>query len=252
MDEIESKGGKNSTTDTKKKTEIDKINLELDKVELDKLNIDELIEETETLIKEKQEGEKASAPKEEPPPTIPTQALSEEPPKKKLRFDIVILIFVTFVMLIFLILSVLEYFKKPIIKTDFHKIDTSIFWITPSKKLVSEEQQKIKNYDFDFKFSYQFHSIKGRRILYTNLVTKFKSKATIPMDKLYQSISESIIDDFKKTFQNNFLEDIKNYQDIISEIIQNRAVDIIKQSASDIDINEVVKGINFKVFIVSE
>ena len=121
------------------------------RTELDKLDIDELIEQTEEIVKEDQKKQQ-----EETDKSLKEESETEEKPKKKLPVQLILRIVIGFVILVFIILSILESIKKIPVKTGYYKINRQILWI--SKKKITEEKIKseIKEYRLNLKVAYNF------------------------------------------------------------------------------------------------
>ncbi len=214
------------------------------KTELDKLDIDQLIEETEEVVKEDIEKKEEESKKKQ-------EKEQEEKPKKKLPLKLILRGFLLLIILVFTLLSVLEYMKKPSIKSGFYSINKKIVWISKHKIEENKIKSLIKNYNFNLKIAYKFNSINGIKILSATLYTKFTSKTDVPLDKLYEVIKKDIYLKFKKLTFNKYLEDIPKYSNVISEIIQNTTLDILKKNIPDINMKEVKKNLNFTTFLIS-
>ena len=214
------------------------------KTELDKLDIDQLIEETEEVVKEDIEKKEEESKKKQ-------EKEQEEKPKKKLPLKLILRGFLLLIILVFTLLSVLEYMKKPSIKSGFYIINKKIVWLSKHKIEENKIKSLIKNYNFNLKIAYKFNSINGIKILSATLYTKFTSKTDVPLDKLYEVIKKDIYLKFKKLTFNKYLEDIPKYSNVISEIIQNTTLDILKKDIPDINMKEVKKNLNFTTFLIS-
>ncbi len=214
------------------------------KTELDKLDIDQLIEETEEVVKEDIEKKEEESKKKQ-------EKEQEEKPKKKLPLKLILRGFLLLIILVFTLLSVLEYMKKPSIKSGFYIINKKIVWLSKHKIEENKIKSLIKNYNFNLKIAYKFNSINGIKILSATLYTKFTSKTDVPLDKLYEVIKKDIYLKFKKLTFNKYLEDIPKYSNVISEIIQNTTLDILKKNIPDINMKEVKKNLNFTTFLIS-
>ncbi len=207
--------------------------------EIDELDLDELIEETEDQIKEDVIEETTD---------VSHETVEPEKPKKKIPFKLIFIVLLSILIILFSVLIILELRKKPKVISGYLIINKKIVWISKSKIKIAEKEQEIKKYNFNLKLAYEFKSVNGMKILSANIFTKFSSKASIPMDKLYAVIKDNIYKSFDNVTKDKFVEDIPNFKTKISEIIINDILNDLKNFVPDINIKEAKKNINFITF----
>ena len=212
------------------------------KTTIDELDIDELIEETKDLLDE----EEPEQPKKEEPPEKP----KEEKKKKKIPVFPIIWVFLSILIVFLTFLFFKELKRKPDVKTGYFTINKKIIYISNKKIALQKLKNEIKKYDFKLLIAYKFASVSGIKIMKALVITKFSSKADVPLNKLYSLIKDKIYKQFKKLTKGKYIEDIKNYRNIIVKIIKENTLETIKDVIPGINMDKVRKNFKIDEFII--
>ena len=221
------------------------------KTEIDKLDIDEIIDEIkEEDVKEEILEKDTEEEKKEP----------DKPEKKEEKpslFKNKKIIFIAVWVILFIIICVTGFLaykeKTKIIHVySIHiKINHEVIYLSKEKKEEAQKEKLYHTYNFNFQFAYEFNGINSKRILATQVTCLFKSKYEVDLKELYAYIKKNIENDFKKLVNGKFLEEIPKYESKLSVIIQDNIVNAILKVCPDLKKEKLIKTINFVVFRIS-
>lgn len=223
------------------------------KTELDKLDIEEIIDEIkeedveeevlEKDIEEEKKEEKSSEEKEE----------KEKKPsflKNKKIIFLTIWIILGITSIIFAYLAYKEKTKIIHVYSIHILINHEVIYLSKEKKQQAEKEKLYHKYNFNFLFAYEFNGVNSKRILSTQVTCILKTKYEVDLSQLYAYIKSNIIKELKKLTDGKFLEEIPDYEKKISLIIQNNIINAILKVCPDLKKEDIMKTFNFVVFTI--
>ncbi len=221
-----------------------------DKLDIEKLDLDEIIEE----IKDEEEDTSESSQKEEKSKKEDEKEDKETKSsflknKKFIFYVIWLLLFIISVVFAFLAFKeknkIIHVYSIPI------KINHEVIYLTKKKKEEAILKKLYHSYNFNFQFAHEFNGVHTKKILTVQVTCLIKSKYEVNLTELYAYIKENILNDLKKLTANKFLEEIPDYKNKISKIIQENIVNAILKVCPDLKKEDILKTFNFSNFRIS-